>query len=171
MTRKLAALLVSGAFVASSGAVLAHHSFAMFDQEHPIELVGTVKEFKFTSPHSFLLLRVKDQDGSFTVWNLEAGSPTALTREGWSAKTLKAGDEVRGSPKSADPETIRRSTDTQHSSIEDSCARPEDRLGRGVPGESDPRSEIVAIDIGLIAGHALHADKGERTVKIEAGGA
>jgi len=92
---KLAALVVSSALALTSGAALAHHSFAMFDQDNPIELEGTVQDFKFTSPHSFLLLRVKDQDGSFTVWNLEAGSPTALTREGWSAKTLKAGDEVR----------------------------------------------------------------------------
>jgi hypothetical protein len=91
---KLAALLVSGA-LATSGATLAHHSFAMFDQDNPIELEGTVQDFKFTSPHSFLLLRVKEQDGSFTVWNLEAGSPTALSREGWTAKTIKAGDEVR----------------------------------------------------------------------------
>src|SRR6266851_3735585 len=36
----LAALLVGGSVVATSGAVLAHHSFAMFDQEHPIQLVG-----------------------------------------------------------------------------------------------------------------------------------
>jgi len=92
---KLAALLVSGALAVTSGAALAHHSFAMFDQDNPIELEGTVHEFKFTSPHSFILLRVKDQDGGSTVWNLEAGSPTALGRDGWTAKTLKAGDEVR----------------------------------------------------------------------------
>jgi Family of unknown function (DUF6152) len=92
---KLGALLVSGALAVTSGAALAHHSFAMFDQDNPIELEGTVQDFKFTSPHSFILLRVKEQDGSFTVWNLEAGSPTALSREGWTAKTIKAGDEVR----------------------------------------------------------------------------
>jgi hypothetical protein len=92
---KLAALLASSALALMSAAGLAHHSFAMFDQDNPIELEGTVQEFKFTSPHSFILLRVKDQDGSSTLWNLEAGSPTALSREGWTAKTIKAGDEVR----------------------------------------------------------------------------
>jgi Family of unknown function (DUF6152) len=30
----------------------------MFDQENPIELTGTVQEFKYTSPHSYLLLAV-----------------------------------------------------------------------------------------------------------------
>lgn len=92
---KLAALLVSSALALMSGAALAHHSFAMFDQDNPIELEGTVQEFKWTSPHSFILLRVKEQDGNVTMWNLEAGSPTALNREGWTAKTIKAGDEVR----------------------------------------------------------------------------
>jgi hypothetical protein len=92
---KLAALLVSSALALMSGAALAHHSFAMFDQDNPIELEGTVQEFKFASPHSFILLRVKEQEDNVTVWNLETGSPTALSREGWTAKTIKAGDEVR----------------------------------------------------------------------------
>jgi hypothetical protein len=35
MKAYLTALLVGGSLVATSGAVLAHHSFAMFDQEHP----------------------------------------------------------------------------------------------------------------------------------------
>jgi Family of unknown function (DUF6152) len=92
---KLVALLAGAMLAATSGAVLAHHSFAMFDQEHPIELEGIVQDFKFTSPHTFILLQVKEQDGSTTVWNLEGGSPTALSRDGWAAKTLKAGDEIR----------------------------------------------------------------------------
>jgi hypothetical protein len=89
------ALLAGAALVVSGGAVLAHHSFAMFDQEHPMELKGTVTEFKFTSPHTFVLLEVKGADGSSTVWNLEGASPSALVREGWSSKTLKAGDELK----------------------------------------------------------------------------
>jgi Family of unknown function (DUF6152) len=94
MTRKMAALLVAGAFVASSGAVLAHHSFAMFDQDNKIELAGTVKEFKFTSPHTFVLLEVKGTDGKSVVWNLEGGSPSALVRDGWSSKTLVPGTKL-----------------------------------------------------------------------------
>ena len=60
--RRQLAVLASWAFVATSGAVLAHHSFAMFDQENPIELEGVVQEFKFTSPHTFIIL----QSGSKT---------------------------------------------------------------------------------------------------------
>ena len=60
-----------------------------------MELKGTVTEFKFTSPHTFVLLEVKGSDGASTVWNLEGASPSALVREGWSSKTLKAGDELK----------------------------------------------------------------------------
>jgi hypothetical protein len=95
MRRHLLAFAVGAAFVAASGAALAHHSFAMFDQEHPMELSGTVTEFKFTSPHTFILLDVKGSDGADTVWNLEGASPSALVREGWSSKTLKSGDELK----------------------------------------------------------------------------
>jgi hypothetical protein len=95
MKRQWLAFAAAAALVAGSGAALAHHSFAMFDQEHPMELSGTVTEFKFTSPHTFVLLDVKGADGADTVWNLEGASPSALVREGWSSKTLKAGDQLK----------------------------------------------------------------------------
>jgi hypothetical protein len=72
----------------------AHHSFAMFDAENPIELVGTIREFKYTSPHSFIVLEVRE-NGTVKTWSLEGVSPSALVREGWSSSTLKPGDEVR----------------------------------------------------------------------------
>jgi len=74
---------------------LAHHSFAMFDQENPIELEGVVQEFKFTSPHTFIILQVKQPDGSTQLWSLEGGTPSTLARDGWSSKTLKPGDELQ----------------------------------------------------------------------------
>ena len=95
MRRQLAAFVASGgAFIASSGTPMGHHSFAMFDQENPIELVGTVQEFKYTSPHSYLLLEVKGPDGSTTVWNLEGRAPSLMARDGWTSKTLQPGDEI-----------------------------------------------------------------------------
>jgi len=96
MRRQLVALLMSGAFIAAGGVAMAHHSFAMFDQANPIEIEGAVQEFKYVSPHSFILLEVKDQGGGeATVWNLEGGAPSALARDGWSRTTLKPGDEIK----------------------------------------------------------------------------
>jgi hypothetical protein len=95
MGRRLTALFVGGALAAASGAALAHHSFAMFDTEHPLSLEGSVQDFKFTSPHTFILLVVKQENGSTVTWNLEGQSPSALVRDGWSSKSLKSGDELK----------------------------------------------------------------------------
>ena len=73
----------------------AHHSFAMFDMEHPTELTGTVKEFKFVSPHTLLILEVKGTDGTVKEWTLEGGAPGLLVREGMTSKSLKPGDQIR----------------------------------------------------------------------------
>ena len=95
MMRNLSLLFASAAFMVSAGAATAHHSFAMFDQGHPLELVGTVKEFKFASPHTFILLEVKGKDARPAIWNLEGNSPNSLAWDGWSSTTLKPGHEVR----------------------------------------------------------------------------
>jgi len=90
-----AALLTAGILLATSGAVWGHHSFAMFDQEHPIEVVGTVTEFRYSSPHVYILLDVKAQDGAGAVWLLEGSSPSLLLRDGWNGSSIKPGDELR----------------------------------------------------------------------------
>ena len=89
-----AAALAVAAALATTGTAGAHHSFAMFDHEHPIEIAGTVTEFRYTSPHSFILLEVKGQDGTTATWNLEGPSPSILSRDGMSAKSIKPGDEL-----------------------------------------------------------------------------
>jgi hypothetical protein len=94
MRLKMTALLAAAAAVGLAGSAFAHHSFAMFDQEHPIELSGTVKEFKFTSPHTFILLEVKSGQET-EVWNLEGAAPGGLSRDGWSAKTLPPGTQLK----------------------------------------------------------------------------
>ena len=94
MGRQLIAFLAGGALVGSVGLALAHHSFAMFDTDNQLELVGEVQEFRFTSPHTFIILRVKGTDGATTVWSLEGQSPSALVRDGWSSKAINPGDAV-----------------------------------------------------------------------------
>jgi hypothetical protein len=95
MRSYLAPLLAGIALVATTGVVVAHHSFAMFDQEHPMDVTGVVREYKYTSPHSFIILEIKDKDGKSEAWNLEGGSPSALARDGWTSKSLKPGDELK----------------------------------------------------------------------------
>ena len=94
MRLELTSILAAATFAAAGGDAMAHHSFAMFASESPIEIAGTVVEFKYTSPHSFILVDVKGKDGTSAVWNLEGPSPSILARDGMSAKTLKPGDEL-----------------------------------------------------------------------------
>jgi hypothetical protein len=94
MNWKVVGIAFAAAF-AAIGPAAAHHSMAMFDSQHPIELAGVVREFKFSAPHAFILLEVKQQDGASERWILESASPSALVRDGWSARTLKPGDEIK----------------------------------------------------------------------------
>ena len=95
MKIRLAALLVGAALMTAGGAASAHHSFAMFDAAHPIEIAGTVKEFRFVSPHTILTVTVKGPDGTTRDWILEGGAPGNMVREGMTSKTLQPGDEIK----------------------------------------------------------------------------
>jgi hypothetical protein len=73
----------------------AHHSTAIYDSEHPIELAGTVVEWQFVNPHVFIVLDVADaKTGEKKRWSLEGGNTAGLFRRGWTPSTLKAGDEI-----------------------------------------------------------------------------
>jgi hypothetical protein len=93
MLRLLPALLVGGAV--ASGSAMAHHSFAMFDQDHKVERVGVVKEYRFNAPHVFIMLEIQEENGSSNLWALEGEAPTKLVRDGWTAKSLNAGDQIK----------------------------------------------------------------------------
>jgi len=73
----------------------AHHSFAAeFDADKPVTLVGTVTKIEWTNPHAWFYIDVKDDAGKVANWGWELGSPTSLTRLGWSRNALKVGEVV-----------------------------------------------------------------------------
>ena len=72
----------------------AHHSFAMFDQTKTVVLKGTVTEFQWTNPHSFIEMDVPGAGGKTDHWGIELNSPNNLTRQGWKSTSLKPGDKV-----------------------------------------------------------------------------
>ena len=87
-------LLVLAALFASGTTALAHHSPVMFDQSKPMTLTGTVREFQWTNPHSYIQLIVKNAQGEDEEWNVEMAAPTYLYNWGWRPGTLKSGDAV-----------------------------------------------------------------------------
>ncbi|MBO9581846.1 MAG: hypothetical protein J7498_13225 [Sphingobium sp.] len=90
----LAATAALGLALAGLEGASAHHSFAMFDQSKKITLKGTVTEFQWTNPHSFLEIDAQGADGKKTHWSLELNSPNNLKRQGWSRNAVKPGDIV-----------------------------------------------------------------------------
>jgi uncharacterized protein DUF6152 len=73
----------------------AHHSAAGIDRTKSVVLTGTVKQFGWTNPHSWMEVDVPDQKGGTTTWKVEMTSPAYLVRAGWKSTTLKQGDEVK----------------------------------------------------------------------------
>ena len=80
--------------LASAGTpAFAHHSTAAFDMQKTVEITGTVKDFEWTNPHTWTNVTV---EGGKTagVYGLEGMSPNYLSRNGWTKRTLKAGDRI-----------------------------------------------------------------------------
>ncbi len=78
----------------------AHHAATMFDRDQTVELVGTVREFQWTSPHVWIQVQVENESGEIEEWSIEGGTPSRLYRAGWRPTTFSPGDKVaiRGNP-------------------------------------------------------------------------
>ena len=70
---------------------LAHHSGAEFDAQKTIEITGTIKEFQFKNPHTWIQIMVDNDKGEKIEWSLEWGSPNSLGRQGIRPSTFPAG--------------------------------------------------------------------------------
>ena len=90
-----AVCLIGAAALVIPSLASAHHSFAMFDAEKTLTMKGTVKEFEWTNPHSWLRVTVMDEKtGKPLLWALEMSSPARLTTMGMKANSVKVGDAV-----------------------------------------------------------------------------
>ena len=79
--------IIAVALAASPAA--AHHSFGMFDVAKEVTLSGTVREFQWTNPHSWLQLEADGRE-----YSIELGSPNSMSRRGWRKTTFLPGDKV-----------------------------------------------------------------------------
>lgn len=75
-------------------ATLAHHSFAMFDNDHQIKLTGSVSSFDWNNPHVYIQLAATDARGRPKTYTVECASPGILDRVGWKFNMIKAGDRI-----------------------------------------------------------------------------
>jgi Family of unknown function (DUF6152) len=89
-----AMLLAAVAIVSLTWSAWAHHAHSNYDTNSFTLLEGTVKQLRWMNPHTWILLEVND-NGKTAVWQLEGGSPNALTREGWKKEDVPVGAKVK----------------------------------------------------------------------------
>jgi uncharacterized protein DUF6152 len=93
MKTRDASILIA-TLAAFATAAFAHHSANMFDSQKEIVLEGTVKEFQWANPHTWIQLDVADTGGKLVEWSIEGGSPNLVARQGWKRNSFKPGDKV-----------------------------------------------------------------------------
>ena len=86
-------LVVLG-FLAARLPLLAHHGNASYGHAKQLTLKGTVTDWTWLNPHTFLKVDVKDEEGNVVNWVIEWSAPSNLINRGVSRKTFKPGDEV-----------------------------------------------------------------------------
>lgn len=89
------ALLFMAVAIAACGRASAHHSFAatyFVDREVTIE--GTLTQFMYRNPHSFVKVQAPDEKGQMQTWSIEWGGGAQLTHDHVTRDTLKPGDHV-----------------------------------------------------------------------------
>ena len=92
---RLGALVTAtAAALVAAGSAAAHHSTAMFDMNKNVVLQGTIKEFQWTNPHTWIVFEVPNAAGGTDEYGIEGMSPNYLARTGWDKHSLSSGEKV-----------------------------------------------------------------------------
>lgn len=73
--------------------VSAHHSNSAYQVDEIITLTGTVKDWRWSNPHTWLTLAVESDNGE-VEWLVEGRAPGILRRAGWDRDILQPGETV-----------------------------------------------------------------------------
>ena len=100
MTRRLLFLGLGVAWLSGMTAYAHHSQNAQYDTGKKVSLEGTMVQFQFRNPHSFVHVMVKEKDGQMVRYAVEWGGTGQLGEQGVTRETLKPGDVivVTGSP-------------------------------------------------------------------------
>jgi hypothetical protein len=72
---------------------LAHHGNAAYDDK-TVTVKGTVTEWRWINPHTFLKFDTKDEQGNVVHWIGEWNNPSTLVNFGITVKSFKVGEEI-----------------------------------------------------------------------------
>lgn len=74
----------------------AHHSAAAeYDQDRPVNVIGTVTNVEWMNPHIWFYLDVEDENGEISNWGFSAAPPGVLMRRGITRDVINIGDVIR----------------------------------------------------------------------------
>jgi hypothetical protein len=73
----------------------AHHAWPVNNQRL-VTVKGTVVDFTWSNPHPMVTLEVKNDAGQIEKWSIGGPAITRMEANGWTPKTLKAGDVITG---------------------------------------------------------------------------
>jgi len=73
---------------------MSHHSNSAYQVDEIITLRGTVEEWRWSNPHTWLYMTVVDENGEEQEWAVEGRAPGILGRAGWDRSVLEPGDVV-----------------------------------------------------------------------------
>jgi hypothetical protein len=79
----------------SSGEAFAHHAAsATYVHGKTVKIEGTLKEFIWRNPHSFMKVEAPDEKGDIQLWVIEGAAPTQFSEKGVTRNSLRPGDHV-----------------------------------------------------------------------------
>jgi len=79
----------------SGSRAFAHHAAtATYVHGKSITVEGTLKEFVWRNPHSFMKVEGPDDKGTTQLWLIEGAAPTQLAEGGVTKNSLRPGDHV-----------------------------------------------------------------------------
>lgn len=84
------------AYLFFPGPGYSHHSVAAwFDQSRMIEIEGELVELRWRNPHVLFTIRTIDEAGVETLWDVETGTVSGISRWGITPDLLTVGDHFR----------------------------------------------------------------------------
>ncbi len=94
--RRIGHVAAVALFVSTAvSALVAHHSFAVFDHTQTVTVNGTVTKYQWTNPHGFIEMDYRSADGSARHYTIELTSINMLSRAGWTSRSVKTGEVVK----------------------------------------------------------------------------
>src|SRR5437588_5012592 len=91
--RFVAAAVLAAGVLALAASLFAHHGNAAYEAR-TVTLKGSVTAWLWTNPHVLLKMDVKDDGGNVVHWVGELVAPSNMINFGFTAGTLKPGDEI-----------------------------------------------------------------------------